>query len=97
MIIRGSAVGTETSEAPNESRANRVQADVTLYSAQGAEKKQGEAPGVWFFGYGATMNENVIANRMLKPLATMPARLKNYTLVFDIGNMSTCFSMVSSR
>mmetsp|Transcript_1323 Transcript_1323/g.2310 ORF Transcript_1323/g.2310 Transcript_1323/m.2310 type:complete len:439 (+) Transcript_1323:467-1783(+) len=97
MMIRGSAMGTETSVAPNESRANRVQADVTLYSAQGAEKKEEEAPGVWFFGYGATMSENVIANRKLKPLATMPARLKNYSLVFDIGNMSDGSAFASVR
>eukprot|EP00959_Pyramimonas_sp_CCMP1952_P173305 3621597-Pyramimonas_sp.AAC.1 len=47
-----------------------------------------DCTSVWFFGYGATMNTNVMTNRQLNPLEKAPATLSNYRLVFDVGEMS---------
>ncbi|KAK3283856.1 hypothetical protein CYMTET_8464 [Cymbomonas tetramitiformis] len=42
------------------------------------------AEGVWYFGYGVTLNKLVLAARGLTPLEAVPARLKDYRIVFDV-------------
>lgn len=53
--------------------------------------------GNWFFGYGATLNENVIKNRKLSPLEASPGRLDEYRLVFDVGHMGDGAAFASVR